>query len=101
MSAKSVRLGADCDGVFNRAPNMHRLEAHGRRPAGKCLNRPLVEDLNTKGSADKPDRSRARKAGLERNIPGTDWRSPRRNLRLQGRKRDGGHCRACAFHNGA
>ena len=38
----------------------------------------MVEDLNTKGSADKPDRSRARKAGLERNIPGTDWRSPRR-----------------------
>lgn len=56
---------------------MHMREAHGRRPAGNAGTDP-VEDLNTKGSADKPDRSRALKAGLERNIPGTDWRPPRR-----------------------
>lgn len=77
MSAKSVRRVADCDGVFDRAPNMHTCEAHGRRPAGNAGTDP-VEDLNTKGCADKPDRSRALKAGLERNIPGTDWRPPRR-----------------------
>ena len=37
----------------------------------------MVEDLTTRGSAGKPGRSRVRKAGLERNILGTDWKSPR------------------------
>lgn len=35
----------------------------------------MVEDLNTNGSADKPGRNRVQKAGLDRVIPGIDWRS--------------------------
>lgn len=45
-------------------------------PAGKSGS-VVVEDLNTKGSANKPGHNRVQKAGLDHVIPGTDWRSLR------------------------
>ena len=55
---------------------MRRLEARDRKPASKTET-VVVEVINTKGSADKPGRQRARNAGPDRGILATGWRSLR------------------------